>query len=564
MKEFLKKIRFYLAYSFFFSLFINLLQLTFSFYMLLIYDRVLASYSMPTLVLITIAAGLAILVGTILEFIRSKLLIRCGVDIDHTLSGIVLNNVLKQHTLPGQAPDASLRDVNTLRNFFAGASIFSLFDIPWMPIFLGIIFYLNPVLGAFATLGAIVLMVLAVMNELVSRKPQETATKVAAAAGRFMSQASINAEVVRAMGMINGIGNRWREINSAVVKLQTRASRQSSLIQSITSGFRQTMQVGIYGVGAYLTLHYQASAGCMITASIIMGRALAPIQNGIVTWKSFLDARGAYNRLDTLFKNSKIWPPQEIPAPQGELAARDIDLIMDDRQILQGINFNLRPGESMAIIGPSGAGKSTLCRLLLGVWPATQGEVNLDNNNVFTWDQEELGRYVGYLPQDVELFSGPISANIARFQEVDSKKVIEAAKTAGVHELILNMPMGYDTPIGPGGLNLSGGQRQRIALARAIYDNPRLIIMDEPNSNLDEVGEQALAVAWRKLKERGGTLVAVTHKPILLAQVDKILLLKEGRQAGFGERDEIIKKISGTSLPGVFTENSAATVTVAA
>jgi PrtD family type I secretion system ABC transporter len=518
--------------------------------MLLIYDRVLASHSMPTLTLITIAAFLAVTVGAVLEFIRSKLLVRCGVDIDHTLSGVVLHNVLKQHTLPGQNPDASLRDVNTLRNFFGGGTIFSLFDIPWMPIFLGIIFYLHPVLGAFATGGGLVLIILAVLNEWVSRKPQEAAATVAGAANRFMSQASGSAEVVRAMGMINGISNRWQEINSSVVKLQTQASRQSGLLQSITGGFRQFMQVGIYGVGAYLALHNQASAGCMITASIIMGRALSPIQNGIATWKGFLDARGAYNRLDLLFKNSVVWPPQNIPAPVGGLTVEDVDLVMADKQILQGINFALQPGESMGIVGPSGAGKTTLCRLILGVWPTTAGQVCLDGNNVFIWDQEKLGKYVGYLPQDVELFAGPISANIARFQEVDSDKVIDAAKTADVHQMILNMPMGYDTPIGPGGFVLSGGQRQRIALARAIYDNPRLLIMDEPNSNLDEIGEQALLGTWQKLKERGGTLVVVTHKATMLSQVDKILLLKDGRQVDFGDREEIGKKIFASAAAG--------------
>lgn len=550
MKEFLKKWRFYLAYAFFFSLFINLLTLTFSFYMLLIYDRVLSSYSMPTLTLITIAAFLAVTVGAVLEFIRSKLLVRCGVDIDHTLSGLVLNNVLKQHTLPGQNPDASLRDIHTLRNFFGGGAIFSLFDIPWMPIFLGIIFYLHPVLGAFATGGGIVLIILAVLNEWVSRKPQESAAAVAGTAGRFMSQASGNAEVVRAMGMINGISNRWQEINDSVVRLQTKVSRQSGLIQSITGGFRQLMQVGIYGVGAYLALNNQASAGCMIAASIIMGRALSPIQNGIATWKGFLDARGAYNRLDLLFKNSIVWPPQNIPEPLGVLTVEDVDLVMADKQILQGINFALQPGESMGIVGPSGAGKTTLCRLILGVWPTTAGQVCLDGNNVFVWDQENLGKYVGYLPQDVELFAGTISANIARFQEVDSEKVIDAAKTADVHQMILNMPMGYDTPIGPGGLALSGGQRQRIALARAIYDNPRLLIMDEPNSNLDEIGEQALLGTWQKLKERGGTLVVVTHKATMLSQVDKILLLKDGRQVDFGDREEIGRKIFASATAG--------------
>lgn len=543
MKEFLKKWRYYLVYAGFFSLFINLLQLTFSFYMMLVYDRVLASYSMPTLIVITLAAFAALGVGAILEFIRSRVLLRCGINIDLALSKDVLDNVLKENALPGAPPAASLRDVNLLRNFFSGSAIFSLFDIPWMPVYFAVIFYLHPVLGLFAMGGGIILVALALVNERISREPLEYADRISARANDFFSLANDNAEVVRGMGMIGAITDRWQLINSAVIKLQTVASRQTGLVQAITGGFRQMMQVGIYGVGAYLALNYQSSAGCMITASIVMGRALAPIQTSISTWKSVVEARSAYNRLDLLFEQREIAEPMDLPDPKGRLVVERINFMLQEHNILQDITFDLQPGETMGMIGPSGAGKSTLCRLLLGIWPVADGEITLDGVDIFAWDQELLGRHIGYLPQEIELFSGTVSLNICRFSEVDSEKVIGAAQAAGVHELILNLPMGYDTPVGPGGMPLSGGQRQRIGLARALYDNPCLLIMDEPNSNLDDLGEAALLKAWGKLKERDGTLVVVTHKPSLLAGMDKILVLKEGRQAAYGPRAEIFRNL---------------------
>lgn len=544
MKEFLKKWRHYIVYGAFFSLFINVLQLTFSVYMLQIYDRVLSSYSLPTLSVITIAAVGALIVEAALEFVRSRLLVRCGVDIDQSLSHTVLKDILKQSSLPGQKPLATLRDVNTLRNFFAGNAIFALFDIPWTPLLLGIIYFMHPLLGMVATGGGVLLIVLALLNEKVSRKPIEMANQVNAASMNFVAVASRNAELVSGMGMIGFLSARWDQMNDMVVRLQTKASREAGLIQAITSFIRQSMQVAIYGVGAYLTLKHEATAGCMIASSIIMGRALAPIQAGIATWKSMIESREAYQRLDSLLLTFQgAGQVMELPSPKGFLAADHVSFVLQNRYLLRDVTFALQPGESMGLVGPSGAGKSTLCRLLLGVWPASAGKVRLDGADIFSWDQERLGPFIGYLPQDVELFDGSISLNIARFSELDPQKVIEAAQMAGVHELILSMPNGYDTRIGVGGVMLSGGQRQRVGLARALYGNPRLIILDEPNSNLDELGEKALMQAWAKLKALQSTLIVVTHKPSLLAGVDKLLVMQNGQVAVFGPRDAVFQHL---------------------
>ena len=544
MKQFFKHWRHYLTYSFFFSFFINILSLTFSFYMLTIYDQVLASYSLSTLKVITIAAFFALFIGAALEFTRSRLLTRCGVEIENTLNRDVLENLLKIQAIPGLRSEASLRDVSTLRNFFSGYSVATLFDIPWTPIFLGAIFYLHFWLGIFATSAGAILFILAIINEKLTAKSLESANRLNNNGMSFIGHATDNAEVVCGMGMLAGMANHWQEFNTNVVKLQTQASRHAGLIQAISSGLRQSLQVGIYAVGAYLTLQGKATAGCMIAASIIMGQALRPIQSSISTWKGVIEARGAYKRLDLLFQNRPTLEKMELPAPTGLLVAEQSGFALQNRAILHGINFTLPPGESMGLIGPSGAGKSTLCRLLLGIWPATAGKVRLDGADIFAWEQEVLGQYIGYLPQDVRVFSGTVSENIARFGEVDEEKVIAAAKMGGVHELVMGLPDGYDTQIGPETMALSGGQRQRVCLARALYNNPRLVILDEPNSNLDEIGEAALLKSLELLKKSETTVVIVTHKPSLLSGVDKILLLTNGQMVAFGPREEVFKRMA--------------------
>ena len=544
MKNFLKEWRPYLVFGAFFSLFINILQLTFPIYMMAIYDRVLSSHSMPTLIAITIGAVAALIIMAALEFVRSRLLVRCGVAIDEALSRNVLCEVLKRSASTGAKPNqATLRDVNVLRNFFAGNAIFTLFDIPWTPIFLAVIFILHPLMGMVATGGAVLLVVFAVANELVSRRPLESANLVNNHIGSFVAAAQRNAHSVSSMGMVSGVARRWQELNDTVTKLQTQASRHSGLIQSMSSWLRQSMQVFIYGVGAWLVLRNESTPGVMIAASIIMGRALAPVQMGIGSWKNMVEARGAWQRLDQLLADQNNVEKMDLPAPSGQIGVEAASFRIQSSILLQNINFELQAGQSLGLIGPSGAGKSTLCRLLLGLWPASAGHVRLDGADILGWDQEKLGPYIGYLPQEVELFSVTISENIARLGPVDSEKVVAAAQMAGVHEMILHLPQGYDTRIGDGGVILSGGQRQRIGLARALYGQPKLVVLDEPDSNLDDEGEKALLSSWQQLKAAGATLIVVSHKPSLLAGVDKVLVLKEGQVAMFDDRDKIFKAL---------------------
>lgn len=560
MKSFLKEWRPYLTFGAFFSMFINLLQLTFPIYMMAIYDKVLSSYSMPTLISLTVGAVLAMIIMATLEFIRSRLLVRCGVAIDQALSRTVLNEVLRRAAISGAPPNqASLRDVNVLRNFFAGNAIFTLFDIPWTPIFLGVIYLFHPLMGMVATAGAVLLVVFAVVNELVTRKPLEAANIVSNHANNFISAAARNSHSVASMGMLDGVAARWQELNDSVTKLQTQSSRHAGLIQSLSSWLRQSMQVFIYGVGAWLTLNGDATPGVMIASSIVMGRALAPVQMGIGSWKSMIEARGAWQRLDQLFGGQAKSDKMDLPAPTGQMIVEGASFQIKGTRILSNVSFSLEPGESMGIVGPSGAGKSTLCRLLLGLWPAAAGSVRLDGADIYDWDNEKLGPYIGYLPQDVELFAVTIAENIARMGTVDSEKVVAAAKMAQVHDLILKMPDGYDTRIGDGGLVLSGGQRQRIGLARVLYGNPKLVVLDEPDSNLDDEGEKALLESWQHLKKIGSTLIVVSHKPSLLSGVDKVLVLKEGQVAMFGPRDQVFKTLlqqRQTAPPPVVVKNA--------
>ena len=545
MKNFFNKWRPYLVYGAFFSMFINVLQLTFPLYMLQIYDRVLSSYSMPTLFVITIAAVLSLIVMSSLEFVRSRLLVRCGVSIDETLSRDVLDSVIKQAALTGTVPNqANLRDVNLLRNFFGGNAIFTLFDIPWTPLFLAVIYLLHPLLGLVATAGAVLLIIFAFANEKLTRKALDAANMMNGFSMKFVETARHNSRSVRSMGMLGGVTARWQGFNDTVIKLQTQASRRAGLIQSLSGWLRQSMQVFIYGVGAWLTLEGEATAGVMIASSIIMGRALGPIQMGIGSWKSMVEARGAWKRLDVLFGQPTVQDNMDLPDPSGQISAVHVGFSIQGAAILRDVSFGLQAGESLGLIGPSGAGKSTLCRLLLGIWPPGAGNIRLDGADIFTWDQEKLGPHIGYLSQDVDLFTATVAENIARLNEVDSNKVIAAAQLAGVHDLILGFKNGYDTRIGDGGVVLSGGQRQRIGLARALYGEPKLVILDEPNSNLDDEGERALIASWPCLKEQGTTLIVVSHKPTLLSGMDKILMLKHGQVALFGPREAVFKKLA--------------------
>lgn len=527
-------------------MFVNVLQLTFSIYMLQVYDKVLTSYNLSTLAVITIAAVICLIVLALLEWIRSRLLVRAGIAFDNMLSATVLSMNLKQAAaLSGRAASqGNLRDVQQLRNFLGGTAVFAFFDLPWMPIYFALIFILHPALGWVAVGGGIIVFILGVLTERLTRTRLENATKLNVHAANFTGAALRNASIVRAMGMVGHVTERWRKVNDAVIGLQTRASHKAGLLRAASKSLRTGLQVAIYAVGAYLTVMHESTAGVMIAASIVMGRALAPIDQAMATYKQSLDARGSYNRLKELLDNPPTPPSMDLPAPTGELTAEGLFLSVNGRPIIRGVSFRLPAGQSVAIIGPSAAGKSSLCKLLLSIWEPTAGKVRIDRADIHHWDSEKLGPYIGYLPQDVELFAGSVAENIARMGDVDSQQVISAAQMAGVHAMILGLPKGYDTQIGEHGAALSGGQRQRIGLARALYGNPRLVVLDEPNSNLDEEGEQQLARAVLNLKQQQTTVVLVTHKPSILNIVDNIIVMQEGQIALSGPRQTVLEKLA--------------------
>ena len=547
MQEFLRSCRYFFGYAFFFSMFVNVLQLTFSIYMLQVYDKVLTSYNLSTLAVITIAAVVSLVVLALLEWIRSRLLVRAGIEFDRMLSLPVLNENLKNATVPAgsaASKQGNLRDVQMLRNFLGGNAVFAFFDVPWMPIYFALIFILHPDLGLVAVFGGVMVFVLGFLTERFTRKRLESATMLNAHASNFLGATMRNASIVRSMGMINNVAGRWSKMNDVVIELQTRASRSAGLIHSISKSLRVGLQVLIYAVGAYLAVTHQSTAGVMIAASIVMGRALAPIDQAMATYKQSLEASGAYKRLKTMFDSPNLPPSMDLPDPVGELSTENLVFAANGRHIIKGMSFSLPAGQSLAIIGPSAAGKSTLCKLLLGIWAPSAGKVRIDRADIATWDSEKLGPFIGYLPQDVELFSGSIAENIARMGAVNSEKVILAAKLAGVHNMILSLPKGYDTQIGDQGAVLSGGQRQRLGLARALYGNPRVVVLDEPNSNLDEEGEACLLQAVINLKQLKSTVVLVTHKPNILSIVDNIMLVQDGQIALCGPRQEVLNKLA--------------------
>lgn len=528
-------------------MFVNVLQLTFSIYMLQVYDKVLTSYNLSTLAVITIAAVIALVVLALLEWIRSRLLVRAGIEFDRMLSLPVLNENLKNATVPAggaSAKQGNLRDVQMLRNFLGGNAVFAFFDVPWMPIYFALIFILHPDLGLVAVFGGVMVFVLGFLTERFTRKRLESATMLNAHASNFLGATMRNASIVRSMGMINNVAGRWSKMNDIVIELQTRASRSAGLLHSVSKSLRVGLQVLIYAVGAYLAVTHESTAGVMIAASIVMGRALAPIDQAMATYKQSLEASGAYRRLKKMLDSPKAPPSMNLPDPVGELSTENLVFAANGRHIIKGMSFRLPAGQSLAIIGPSAAGKSTLCKLLLGIWAPTGGKVRIDRADIATWDSEKLGPFIGYLPQDVELFAGSIAENIARLGAVDSEKVILAAKLAGVHNMILSLPKGYDTQIGDQGAVLSGGQRQRIGLARALYGNPRVVVLDEPNSNLDEEGEACLLQAVLNLKQLKATVVLVTHKPNILSIVDNIMLVQDGQIAMCGPRQEVLTKLA--------------------
>lgn len=545
MNEFIKQCKKYFGFAMLFSMVINILQLTFPIYMLQVYDRVLTSYNLSTLVVITLAAIIALITLALMEWIRSRLLIRAGIEFDRNLSLSVLNVELKRAASFHRAgSQGEMKDVQTLRNFFSGSAVFAFFDIPWMPIYFLLIFILHPSLGITSVLGGVIVFFLGLLTQKLTSQKISQANNIYRRANLLLSCALRNAYAVKSMGMVDTVGKRWKIMNDEVIWLQTHASKRAGLLHSVSKAFRIGLQVLIYAVGAYLTVTHQATAGVMIAASIIMGRALAPIDQAMSTYRQSIEARSSYRKIRNSLTATKTDSFMDLPLPVGDLSAKGVTFSVAGRSILKGINFHLRPGTILAIIGPSASGKSTLCKVLLGIWPLSGGEIRLDGAELALWDSEKLGAFLGYLPQDIELFPGTIAENIARLKEVDAEEVVRAAQLAGVHELILHLPKGYDTQVGEFGEELSGGQRQRIGFARAVYGEPCLIVLDEPNSNLDEEGEARLLQSLARLKQLGKTVVLVAHKPSILSAADEIMFLKEGQVMIYGPREAVLNKIS--------------------
>jgi len=533
----------------FFSLFINFLMLVPAFYMLQVYDRVIATGSHSTLLMLTLILTLLLATMGGLEWVRSRIMVRLSTRLDLILGPRLYEASFKQALASGgmQASAQPLSDLTGLRQFITGNGLFAFFDAPWLPIYLAVMFLFHPWFGWFAVGCALVLVALAYLNEHLTNAALLEANKQNLTATAFTQKNLRNAEVVDSMGMLGMLRERWQAMNHQVLALQGVASDRGGSIAALSKTFRLLVQSLILGLGAYLAIEQEITPGLMIAGSILLGRALAPIDQMIGAWKGFSAARGQYARLDALLKQVAAEPERmSLPVPCGEVSAENLVVVPPGAQkpVLAGLNFHVAAGDAVGIIGPSASGKSTLARALLGIWPAAQGKVRLDGADVFAWNREELGQHVGYLPQDVELFEGSINENIARFGPVDPVAVVEAARLAGVHELILKLPQGYDTVIGATGGGLSGGQRQRIGLARAVYRRPRLIVLDEPNSNLDDVGERALSEAIAKLRQAGCTLFVITHRTSVLNVLDKLMVLREGALAMFGPRDKVLAELN--------------------
>ncbi|MFJ3447675.1 type I secretion system permease/ATPase [Pseudomonas sichuanensis] len=536
----------------FFSFFVNLLMLVPSFYMLQVYDRAVGSASESTLLMLTLI--MLLLMGTLgaLEWVRSRIMVRISTRLETLLGNRLFDASFRQALDSGgmSASAQPLSDLSSLRQFLTGNGLFAFFDTPWIPIYLAVMFMFHPWYGWMGVLCAVMLGLLAWLNEYLTKTPLFNANREHMAATAFTNKSLRNAEVVASMGMLGDLRQRWSARTYKVLGLQSVASDRAGAITAVSRTFRQIVQSLVLGLGAYLTLQHEISSGLMIAGSILLGRALAPIDQLIGVWKGFVGARGQYARLHELLAKIAAEPARmSLPAPQGAISVEGLAVAAPGSRspLIRNLSFKVPAGETVGIIGPSGAGKSTLARALLGIWPGMAGTVRLDAADISQWPREELGPHLGYLPQDIELFEGTISENISRFGQVDAAAVVAAARMAGVHEMILALPEGYDTLIGANGGGLSGGQRQRVGLARALYREPRLVVLDEPNSNLDESGELQLAQALHKLKQSGATVFVITHRSGVLAAVDRLLVLNQGELGLYGPRDKVLAHLQNTA-----------------
>ncbi|UPK85671.1 type I secretion system permease/ATPase [Pseudomonas sp. A2] len=549
-----------------FSGVINVMMLTPAIYMLQVYDRALVSRNVTTLTMLTLLViGLFMLMSA-LEMVRTRVLIRVGNFLDMDLNRRIFSAAFERNlSRAGGNPAQALQDLAQVRQFLTGNGLFAFFDAPWTPIYLLVCYLIHPLLGLITLIGSLILVGLAYLTEKATQKPLAEANQAALSSASYANNNLRNAEVIEAMGMLPAIGKRWFQGHLRILQMQTLASDRAAIISSTGRFVRITLQSVILGAGALLAIEGKITPGMMIACSILTGRALAPVEQVIAAWKQLQGSRSAWGRLNGLLHDYPQRPPSmSLQRPMGMLAVENVvaGAPGTSNSIVRGVSFSLVPGESLGIIGPSASGKSTLARLLVGVWPTQAGKVRLDGADIFTWNKAELGPWLGYLPQDVELFEGTIAENIARFAEVDSEAVIRAARSSGVHDMILRFPQGYDTRLAADGSPLSGGQKQRIALARALYGEPNLVVLDEPNANLDDVGEKALVDALAELKARGATVILISHRPNVLCAVDKVLMLRDGTVHMLGSRDEVFAALRKASVIPTATAAPLASVKV--
>jgi ATP-binding cassette subfamily C protein len=528
-------------------------MLTGSFFMLQIYDRVLPSRSIPTLIALLALAVLLYFFQSALDLIRSRISARMGRHLDETLGERVFDAVIRLPLKTRGDGDGlqPVRDLDQVRGFLASGGPSALFDMPWMPVYLGICFLFHFWIGMTALVGALVLIAIMILTELRSQGPAKASARFAIQRNSLASEGRRNAEALHAMGMRRLAAARWREANQKFLAANEAASDVASGLGNMSKAFRAILQSGVLAVGAYLVINQESTAGIIIAGSILTSRALAPVETAIANWKGFVSARHSGHRLDQLLTLlPKEDDPLALPAPLETIAMERVyvNAPASDRAVLSDITFNLRKGDGLGIIGPSGSGKSSLVRALVGVWPQMSGKITLDNAALGQWSSEALGRHIGYLPQDVELFDGSIAVNIARFDpNASPKAVLAAARAAGAHDLILSFPDGYGTKIGEGGMSLSAGQRQRIGLARAFYGDPFLVVLDEPTSNLDADGEAALTEAILNVRRRNGIVVVIAHRPKALDGVDHVLVIADGKVQSFGRKEDVLTKVLRTA-----------------
>lgn len=530
------------------SAIINLIMLVPSLYMLQVYDRVLSSRNESTLLLLTLIIIIAYIVMSGLDYVRSFLAIRISSKVDMLLNARIYSAAFMQNLMArGINAGQALQDLATLRQFLSGNSLFAFFDVPWFPIYLLIIFIIHPYLGVFALVGTLIHIGLALWNQAATQSPLAEANSMSVKANQLATNNLRHAEVIESMGMLPNFQSRWFKLHAKFIHLQAKASEKAGLIAVSTKFVRVALQSLILGFAALLVLDEEITAGMMIVSTILMGRTLQPVEQVIGTWRGWNNTKSAYKRIDELLAGIPIKKSaMALPDPKGDLFIEQVTALPPGarKPTLHNLTFAIHPGDVLGVIGPSGAGKSTLARVIVGVWPTAAGKVRLDGADIFQWDKAELGPHIGYLPQDIELFNGTVSENIARFGPVDSEKVVQAAKRAGVHEMILYLPEGYDTELGDSGAGLSGGQKQRIGLARAMYNDPTLVVLDEPNANLDDAGEKALIHAINELCKAGKTIILITHKTSTLAATNKLLVLKDGSAQAFGETKKVLKQLN--------------------